>query len=333
MTDTEKLVHRARELARVAHASHVRKAGDVPYFTHLEAVAELVREHGSKDDTQIAAAYLHDLIEDQPIFEARFRAEMPPEVIEIVEVLTEPKLDAAGRQREKRDRFADYVAQLRSGSNAARAAIPISCADKVHNLRSLIDAEEAGEKLLLILRTRPGEHAEQLATLRPIYRAGVASGLLRAFDEATEALEVLIARWLPGRAVMIAAEAHLGQFDKGGAPYILHPLRLMHRAEGGDAQIAAVLHDTVEDSGWTLAHLEREGFGPRIIAALDALTRRAGESYDDFIERVALDPLARRVKLLDLEDNAEIERIDAPTERDRTRVAKYKRAIVRLRDA
>ena len=185
----------------------------------------------------------------------------------------------------------------------------------------------------MTLRTRPGEHAGQLAELRPIYQGRVAPSLLRAFDEANEALVALIARWLPGRAVMIAAEAHLGQFDEGGAPYVMHPLRLMHLADGQDAQITAVLHDTVEDSDWTLARLEREGFGPRIIAALDALTRRAGESYDDFIERVAQDPLARRVKLLDLEDNANLERIDTPTERDRARVARYKRAIVRLRDA
>jgi len=332
MAEAEQLVHRARELARVAHAGHVRKSRDVPYFTHLEAVAELVMEHGHDADRIVAAAYLHDLIEDRPIFEDRLRAEMPAEVVAIVEVLSETKLDARGERRPKAERFVDYLAQLRAPTEAARDAMPVSCADKIHNLRSMVEDETEGRSILLRLRTRPGEHAAQLAALRPMYEPHVAPSLLTAFDEATEALEALIAGWLPGRAVMIAAEAHLGQTDKGGAPYVHHPLRLMLRAQTSDEQVTAALHDVVEDSGWTLAELEREGFGPRIIAALDALTRRKGETYEAFIERVAVDPLARRVKLLDLEDNSDLGRIASPTERDRERVAKYAQAIQRLRD-
>lgn len=331
-SDTTPLSHRARELARVAHAGHVRKAGDVPYFSHLEAVAELVAEHGHGDEVQIAAAYLHDLIEDRPIFEERLRTEMPLDVVAIVEVLTEPKLDAAGRRRTKQKRFRDYVTQLQADTDAARAAIPVSCADKVHNLRSLVGSEAQEENLLLKLRTRPGEHAAQLAILRPIYEPYAAASLLRAFDEAVAALEAKIERWLPGRAVMIAAEAHLGRFDRAGAPYIEHPLRLMLRAESSDAKVTAVLHDVVEDSPWTLAALEREGFGARVIAALDCLTRRESEGYEERIERIATDPLARCVKLLDLEDSADLGRIAAPTERDRARVAKYQRALMRLRE-
>ncbi len=325
------LVSRARELARAAHAGQMRKSGGVPYFEHLARVAELVGEHGHDDPTTVAAAYLHDLLEDRPVFADRLRAEMPPAVVAIVEVLTEPKLGPSGATRPKADRFADYLAQIGQDTAAARAAIPISCADKVHNLSSLVEAEAAGDGLLARLSTRPGQHASQLAKLRPIYASRVSASLLAAFDDAVAKLAATIERWLPGRAVALAAEAHLGQFDKAGEPYIEHPMRLMLRAESPVEKVVAILHDVVEDTRWTLEQLEGEGFAPAVIAALDRLTRREDESYEQFIERVDEDPLARRVKLLDLEDNADLDRIPEPTERDRDRVAKYQRAIARLR--
>jgi len=325
------LVERARELAREAHEGQLRKAGRVPYFAHLEAVATIVAAHGHDDEVTVAAAYLHDLIEDQPTHAPRLRAEMPREVVEVVQVLTEPKRDDEGRRRDKAQRFDDYVGQLSAPTPAAATAIPISCADKIHNLRSIVETEARGESLLGRLSTRPGDHRTQLARLRPIYARGASARLLDAFDAEAEALMETIARWLPGRAVALAAEAHLGQFDKAGAPYIEHPMRLMLRADGAHEKMVAVLHDVVEDSAWTLDGLRREGFGEPVLGALDRLTRRANESYDAFIARVAEDPLATRVKLLDLEDNADLSRIEAPTERDRARVDRYRRAIQRLR--
>lgn len=327
------LIERARKLAREAHEGQLRKAGRVPYFTHVEAVATIVAEHGHDDEVTVAAAYLHDLLEDQPAHAPRMRAQMPAEVVGIVEVLTEPKRDAEGRNRAKAQRFDDYVAQLSAGTEAARAAIPISCADKVHNLKSIVWTEARGESLLGRLSTRPGDHAAQLARLRPIYASAAAEPLLETFDEAARELMNTIARWLPGRAVALAAEAHLGQFDKAGAPYIEHPMRLMLRAEGAHAKMAAVLHDVVEDSEWTPDALRREGFPEPVLGALDRLTRREGEPYDAFIDRVAADPLATRVKLLDLEDNADLSRIAEPTDRDVARVHEYRRAIHRLRGA
>lgn len=329
MTDTP-LVHRARELARAAHADQVRKAGDLPYFTHLDAVARLLLEHGHEDEVEVAAAYLHDLLEDRPAYADRMRAEMPADVVRIVEVLTEPKLDLIGRKREKADRFRDYVSQLTAGHEHARRAIPISCADKIHNLGSIVEAQAAGDNLLGRLRTRPAEHRTQVRTLRPLYARHASATMLAAFDEVVERLEETIERWLPGRAVMLAAEAHLGQLDKGGAPYIEHPLRLMLRAETREEKMVAVLHDVIEDSAWTVELLAREGFPARVIEALERLTRRPAETYEGFIERVAEDPLARKVKLLDLRDNADLGRIPAPSPEDHARVAKYRRAIARL---
>lgn len=325
------LVRRARELARIAHADHQRKAPKVPYFEHLEAVAHLLCEHGYDDDVLLAAAYLHDLLEDRPAYADQMRAEMPDDVIHTVEILTERKHDDDGRLRSKRSRFDDYVAGLRADTEVVARARPISCADKIHNTLSLVEAEKAGQALLMNLSTRPGEHEAQLSRLRDVYALSVNARLLETFDQAAQALLETIAAWLPGRAVMIAAEAHLGQFDKAGAPYVYHPLRLMLRAKSPEARMAAALHDVVEDSAWTLAELAREGFPPAVVRAVEHLTKRPDEPYAEFIERVARDRLATEVKLLDLEDNADLSRLPEPTAKDHARVERYREACDRLR--
>jgi len=129
------------------------------------------------------------------------------------------------------------------------------------------------------------------------------------------------------RAIEIAARTHAGQVDKGGAPYILHPLRVMLRVAPGAQQIVAVLHDVVEDSEVTFEDLAREGFSAGVIAGLRAVTRIAGESYDDFVARAAQDPVGKQVKLADLMENSDLSRIPEPSQKDLERVAKYRRAI------
>jgi len=129
------------------------------------------------------------------------------------------------------------------------------------------------------------------------------------------------------RAVIIAAEAHAGAVDKAGAPYILHPLRLMLGMVTDEERIVAVLHDVVEDSDWTLERLRAEGFSAVIVDGVDAVTRRPGETYEDFVERAAEDPIGRRVKLADLRDNCDLSRIAEPAQKDLERIEKYERAI------
>lgn len=133
------------------------------------------------------------------------------------------------------------------------------------------------------------------------------------------------------KAILLAAKAHDGQEDKGGQPYILHPIRLASRAKTEEDAVVAVLHDVVEDSEITLFDLQKEGFSPAVIDALDCLTRRADESYEAFIQRIKLNPLATRVKLLDLEDNSDMNRIPHPSRQDYERIDKYKKAIAALR--
>ncbi len=138
---------------------------------------------------------------------------------------------------------------------------------------------------------------------------------------------------LLGRAVAIAATAHQNQLDKANAPYILHPLRLLLRGQTPLEQIVAVLHDVVEDSDWTLEQLAAEGFPSEAIAALNCLTRRSDESYDEFIDRVLTNPLATRVKRYDLEDNMTLTRITVLTAKDTERLQRYHAVYQRLLQA
>jgi (p)ppGpp synthase/HD superfamily hydrolase len=128
------------------------------------------------------------------------------------------------------------------------------------------------------------------------------------------------------RAIAIAVEAHAEQKDKSGVAYILHPLRVMARVNSDTEKIVAILHDVVEDTDWTFEDLRQEGFSEEVIAALDCVTKREGETYEDFVKRSAVNTTARRVKIADLEDNMDIRRNESLTPKDLERYNKYLRA-------
>ena len=136
------------------------------------------------------------------------------------------------------------------------------------------------------------------------------------------------------KAIAIAAKAHEGQIDKAGAPYIIHPLRVMMRVmmrvTTTEERIAAVLHDVVEDTGISFDSHRAEGFSEQILSAVESLTKRANEDYDAFILRAAANPIGRKVKLPDLAENSDLTRISTPTDKDHGRVAKYRRAIDKI---
>jgi len=131
-------------------------------------------------------------------------------------------------------------------------------------------------------------------------------------------------------AILIAVEAHRGQKDRAGAPYVLHPLRVMLRVRTDAERMAAVLHDVVEDTAWTLDDLRARGFPDEVLEAVDRLTHRPGEPYDAAVERAAAHPVARRVKLADLEDNLDLRRLDDVSAGDLDRLGRYLRAWRRL---
>lgn len=133
------------------------------------------------------------------------------------------------------------------------------------------------------------------------------------------------------KAIRIAAQAHEGQLDRYGEPYILHPFRVMSRVHSEDEKMAAILHDVIEDSDWTLEALSNEDFSAIVLKAVDDLTRRDGEDYMDYINRLKSNPIARRVKLADLEDNMDLRRLNTISKKDVERLARYHEAWIILK--
>lgn len=129
------------------------------------------------------------------------------------------------------------------------------------------------------------------------------------------------------KAIKIASEAHGDQVDKADMPYILHPLRVMFKMNTEEEMIVAVLHDVVEDCKEITARiLEEEGFSKEVIDALIVLNRNNYANYEDYIKEVAKNPIARKVKISDIEDNANILRLKSVEDKDLHRIEKYHNA-------
>ena len=134
------------------------------------------------------------------------------------------------------------------------------------------------------------------------------------------------------RAIEIAQEAHKGVKDKGGHDYINHPIRVMHAMSNDQEKIVAILHDVVEDSDWTFDRLKEEGFEDSLIESLRCVTKYSEEEdYQEFIKRAATNKIATKVKMADIEDNLDLSRLGTLTEKDLTRIEKYKKALKYLK--
>ena len=135
-------------------------------------------------------------------------------------------------------------------------------------------------------------------------------------------------------AISFAAEKHNGQFDKGGMPYILHPLKVMHYLNTDDLELMciAVLHDVVEDCNVKFADLRALGFSERIIEGVMALTKFPGESNGEYMWRIKDNPDAIVVKLCDLRHNSDIRRLKGVTLIDAARLDKYSNMYIELKE-
>ena len=127
------------------------------------------------------------------------------------------------------------------------------------------------------------------------------------------------------KAMNIAYNAHRGQNDKSGVPYVFHPFHLAEQMETEDECIVALLHDVVEDTNVTVEHLATE-FSDNIILAIKLLTHDDSIPYMDYIRKLKSNTLARKVKLADLEHNSDTTRLENPTEKDIKRWEKYREA-------
>jgi MOSC domain-containing protein YiiM len=127
-------------------------------------------------------------------------------------------------------------------------------------------------------------------------------------------------------ALNLALEAHKGQRDKYGEAYIFHPLRVMGRLTTKTERMVALLHDVVEDTAMTVQDLADAGYPDAVVRAVDHVSRRPGESYEAFTLRIRPHPLARRVKLADLQDNMDVRRIDELDNDAVKRLQRYRKA-------
>ena len=134
------------------------------------------------------------------------------------------------------------------------------------------------------------------------------------------------------KMISLATERHAGQFDKGGRPYILHPLTVMHRLRTDDEELQciAVGHDLIEDTDVTAAELLDLGFSPRVVTGIEMLTKRRGMSTDDYKAGIKASPDARRVKIEDLRHNSDIRRLKGVTEKDVQRMVRYHQFYLEL---
>ena len=132
----------------------------------------------------------------------------------------------------------------------------------------------------------------------------------------------------------IATTAHHGQFDKGGAPYILHPLKVMHYTKSNDEEIQCIAlgHDVVEDTNITYQDLREQGLSERVIEGIRALTKIPGQTYDEYKQVVFSNRDAMVVKMADLRHNTDIRRLKGITEKDLARMAKYQMFYLELKE-
>ena len=133
---------------------------------------------------------------------------------------------------------------------------------------------------------------------------------------------------LTRKAMKIAYEAHKGQVDKAGLPYIYHPIHLAEQMETEDTCVVALLHDVVEDTDITIDDLMKAGFSDSQLDAIRAMTHEEDVEYLDYVREVKKNPIATAVKIADIMHNSDIKRIEKPTEKDLSRYErKYKAAM------
>lgn len=135
------------------------------------------------------------------------------------------------------------------------------------------------------------------------------------------------------KAISLAVEAHAGEVDKQGKPYILHPLHLMMQMETAEEMITAVLHDVIEDTALTLEDLRQYGFPEVVLDALALLTHdTASTSYEEYVAAIKPNPLACKVKLADLAHNMDVRRLPEMGMKDYGRLEKYRHAWDMLKE-
>lgn len=132
---------------------------------------------------------------------------------------------------------------------------------------------------------------------------------------------------LTKKAMKIAYQAHQGQTDKTGLPYIYHPIHLAEQMQDEATTCVALLHDVIEDTDITIEQLGQEGFPQEVLEAVQLMTHAPEVPYMDYVREIKKNPIAAAVKLADLRHNSDMSRLDVVDDKAVTRVEKYHRAI------
>ena len=135
---------------------------------------------------------------------------------------------------------------------------------------------------------------------------------------------------LTKKALRLCFEAHRDQFDKSGLPYVFHPFHLAEQMDTEETVCAALLHDVVEDTAYTLEDIAAMGFPKSVTDALALMTHDDAVPYLEYVAKLKDNPIARRVKLADLQHNSDLSRLDRVDEKALARNEKYRRAIALL---
>ena len=133
-------------------------------------------------------------------------------------------------------------------------------------------------------------------------------------------------------ALKLCFEAHKNQTDKSGMPYVFHPFHLAEQMKDEATTIAALLHDVIEDTDYTMADLEKMGFPANVLEALELLTHNDDTPYMEYVAKIKDNPIAKAVKLVDLEHNSDLSRLDFVDEKALKRREKYRQAICLLNE-
>lgn len=131
---------------------------------------------------------------------------------------------------------------------------------------------------------------------------------------------------LTKKAMRLAYDAHHGQLDKCGVPYIFHPLHVAEEMTTENACCAALLHDVLEDTGLTAEELRAAGMPPAVVFAVQLLTHDPDEGYFEYVRKINQNAVARAVKLADLKHNSDLSRLDRISPEDIERNRKYAEA-------
>ncbi|MGW6197498.1 HD domain-containing protein [Kribbella sp. NPDC055110] len=305
------------------HEGQTRPAGE-PYWQHLLQVLQVLASGlGVQDVDLLRAGLLHDVVEDTAGTRGDLVARFGERTAGLVDAVTIPEVRSGESKGDVRTTYLEKLAR------APRDVLVLKLSDRYSNVQRL--------------HTHP-----RVAKQRSYYAETVERFVpLAAVDER---LDGLFTRWADAYSYLtgpvdsvesadkLAAALHREQVDKSGAPYVDHVrgTAAIARANGAraDQQIAALLHDTVEDTGCTLDQLRDLGVPAPVVDMVDALTRRPGESHDTYLTRLTRTPDAVLVKRADIEHNSSPSRQSRldPATQDRLR-QKYAHAVRVLDEA